>query len=141
MADARINNHAGFIWSVADLLRGDYKQSDYGKVIPPLVVLRRLDPADRLASLKYRSAIEDYLAAEVLPYVADAWVGHANTNIVDFVVDFADDADSRFDAYFGLKQALDQRLGRPVDLVSADALSKPHFAASVERNSEELYAA
>ena len=33
----------GFIWSVADLLRGDYKQSEYGKVILPLVVLRRLD--------------------------------------------------------------------------------------------------
>ncbi len=42
-ATERINNHAGFIWSVADLLRGDYKQSDYGKVILPLTVLRRLD--------------------------------------------------------------------------------------------------
>jgi type I restriction enzyme M protein len=38
-----IRNHAGFIWSVADLLRGDYKQSEYGRVILPLVVLRRLD--------------------------------------------------------------------------------------------------
>ncbi|MEH0634334.1 class I SAM-dependent DNA methyltransferase [Streptomyces bottropensis] len=33
-------NHA---WSVADLLRGDYKQSDYGKVILPFTVLRRLE--------------------------------------------------------------------------------------------------
>ncbi|WP_276252805.1 type I restriction-modification system subunit M [Halomontanus rarus] len=32
-----------FIWSVADLLRGDYKQSEYQKVILPLTVLRRLD--------------------------------------------------------------------------------------------------
>ena len=32
-----------FIWSVADLLRGDYKQSEYGKVILPLTVIRRLD--------------------------------------------------------------------------------------------------
>ena len=32
-----------FIWSIAELLRGDYKQSEYGKVILPLVVLRRLD--------------------------------------------------------------------------------------------------
>ena len=40
---SRINNHAAFIWSVADLLRGDYKQSEYGKVIMPLTVLRRLD--------------------------------------------------------------------------------------------------
>jgi type I restriction enzyme M protein len=55
-----INNHAGLIWSIADLLRGDYKQSEYQKVILPLVVLRRLDcvlePSkkqvlDRLAAL------------------------------------------------------------------------------------------
>jgi len=34
---------SAFIWSVAELLRGDYKQSDYGKVILPFTVLRRLD--------------------------------------------------------------------------------------------------
>ncbi|MFM1999036.1 MAG: hypothetical protein RL204_983, partial [Bacteroidota bacterium] len=34
---------ANFIWSVADLLRGDYKQAEYGKVILPLTILRRLD--------------------------------------------------------------------------------------------------
>ena len=38
-----IRNHASFIWSVADLLRGDYKRSDYGKVVLPLTVIRRLD--------------------------------------------------------------------------------------------------
>ncbi len=32
-----------FIWSVADLLRGDYKAHEYGQVILPLTVLRRLD--------------------------------------------------------------------------------------------------
>src|SRR5690606_22532742 len=34
---------ADLIWKVADLLRGDYKQSEYGKVILPLTVIRRLD--------------------------------------------------------------------------------------------------
>ena len=34
---------SAFLWSVADLLRGDYKQSEYGKVILPFTVLRRLD--------------------------------------------------------------------------------------------------
>lgn len=38
-----IKETANFIWGIADLLRGDYKQSDYGKVILPLTVLRRLD--------------------------------------------------------------------------------------------------
>lgn len=32
-----------FIWSIADLLRGDFKQSDNGKVILPFTVLRRID--------------------------------------------------------------------------------------------------
>jgi type I restriction enzyme M protein len=43
MSNESIRNHAAFIWSVADLLRGDYKQSEYGKVILPLTVIRRLD--------------------------------------------------------------------------------------------------
>jgi type I restriction enzyme M protein len=34
---------SAFIWSVADLLRGDYKPHEYGKVILPFTVLRRLD--------------------------------------------------------------------------------------------------
>ncbi|MDE0368566.1 MAG: class I SAM-dependent DNA methyltransferase [bacterium] len=43
MSDETINNHEAFVWSVADLLRGVYKQSEYGRVILPLTVLRRLD--------------------------------------------------------------------------------------------------
>jgi type I restriction enzyme M protein len=39
----KLKNHAAFIWSVADLLRGRHKPSEYGKVILPLTVLRRLD--------------------------------------------------------------------------------------------------
>lgn len=34
---------SGLIWKVADLLRGDYRQSEYGKVILPFTVLRRMD--------------------------------------------------------------------------------------------------
>ena len=50
---------SAFIWSVADLLRGDYKQSDYGKVILPFTVLRRLDcvlEATKPAVLKEKEA-------------------------------------------------------------------------------------
>jgi type I restriction enzyme M protein len=52
---------SAFIWSVADLLRGDYKPADYGKVILPFTVLRRLDcvleptKAAVLAEAKLRS--------------------------------------------------------------------------------------
>ena len=38
-------NNAAFIWSIANLLRGTYKPADYGKVILPFTVLRRLDSA------------------------------------------------------------------------------------------------
>lgn len=34
---------ASFIWGIADYLRGDYKQAEYGKVILPFTILRRLD--------------------------------------------------------------------------------------------------
>ena len=34
---------AAFIWSVADLLRGDFKQSQYGRIIIPFTLLRRLE--------------------------------------------------------------------------------------------------
>ena len=40
---ADIQNLGGFVWSIAEILRGDFKQSEYGKVILPFVVLRRLD--------------------------------------------------------------------------------------------------
>jgi type I restriction enzyme M protein len=52
---------SAFIWSVADLLRGDYKPADYGSVILPFTVLRRLDcvlegtKADVLAEYELRS--------------------------------------------------------------------------------------
>ena len=42
-ARADFGEHIGFIWSIAELLRGDYKQSEYGKVVLPFTVLRRLD--------------------------------------------------------------------------------------------------
>ena len=57
-------NHAAFIWSVADLLRGDYKQSEYGKVILPLTVLRRLDcvlePTKAKVLARYEKLKGDY---------------------------------------------------------------------------------
>lgn len=42
-ASAEIKNLSGFVWSIAEILRGDFKQSEYGKVVLPFVVLRRLD--------------------------------------------------------------------------------------------------
>ncbi|MGV3615742.1 MAG: type I restriction-modification system subunit M [Fimbriimonas sp.] len=60
MADTNLSS---LLWSVADLLRGDYKQADYGKVILPFTVLRRLDcvlestKADVLAEKELREKL------------------------------------------------------------------------------------
>jgi type I restriction enzyme M protein len=53
---------SGLIWSVANLLRGDYKQSEYGRVILPLTVLRRLDcvlePTREAVLDRYRQLVD-----------------------------------------------------------------------------------
>lgn len=40
---SNVQSLANFAWSIAELLRGDFKRSEYGKVVLPFVVLRRLD--------------------------------------------------------------------------------------------------
>ncbi len=64
------------------------------------------------------------------------------TSDVDFLVEIEPPAGtSRFDAYFGLKEAMEALLGRPVDLVAPSALANPYFAEAVARTCEPLYAA
>lgn len=60
---------------------------------------------------------------------------------IDFIVDFAPQASDLFDAYFGLKEDLEQFLGREVDLVMERSLTNPYFAGSALSSAEELYAA
>ncbi|MEU3456872.1 class I SAM-dependent DNA methyltransferase [Micromonospora sp. NPDC006766] len=72
-------NHA---WSVADLLRGDYKQSDYGKVILPFTVLRRLEcvlepTRDKVLAEYNRRKDQNLDLARFLPRVA----GHRFYNL------------------------------------------------------------
>ncbi|MGW1313376.1 type I restriction-modification system subunit M [Streptomyces californicus] len=57
-------NHA---WSVADLLRGDYKQSDYGKVILPFTVLRRLECVLEPTREKFAEEYAKYEGEDVKP--------------------------------------------------------------------------
>ncbi|MCD4654500.1 type I restriction-modification system subunit M [bacterium] len=47
---------AAYIWSLADLLRGDFKQSQYGRIILPFTILRRLECV--LESTKPRVLVE-----------------------------------------------------------------------------------
>jgi uncharacterized protein len=61
---------------------------------------------------------------------------------VDFVVEFdllrvAD----YFDAYFSLKEGLEQIVGRPVDLVVRSAVENPHFLQRLAETEVPVYAA
>ncbi len=43
MSNNNFSSTAAFLWSVADLLRGDFRQSQYGRIILPFTLLRRLE--------------------------------------------------------------------------------------------------
>jgi uncharacterized protein len=60
---------------------------------------------------------------------------------LDFLVEFGPlPPGSYADAFFGLREALEQLFGRPVDLISAAAIRNPYFRESVERSKALLYA-
>jgi len=55
------NNLAAYIWTLADLLRGDFKQSQYGRIILPFTLLRRLEcvlESSKAAVLKQAPIVE-----------------------------------------------------------------------------------
>lgn len=61
---------------------------------------------------------------------------------VDFLVEF--DVRPGFDylgTYFGLKEGLEQILGRPVDVVTSSSIRNPYFRERVMQTREPLYAA
>ena len=61
---------------------------------------------------------------------------------VDFLVEFQRGSDGLpLGDYFALKEALEELLGHPVDLVSPARLENPFFRAGVEETREHLYAA
>jgi type I restriction enzyme M protein len=49
--------------------------------LPTVPVRFEPDPADRLATIEYRTAVEDHMGSEVLPYVPDAWVDPTKTKV------------------------------------------------------------
>ena len=66
---------SSFIWSVADLLRGDYKQSEYGRVILPFTSLRDTE------NVPLGEDVKAYFKREVLPHVPDVWIDHEKTKV------------------------------------------------------------
>ena len=68
MSTDAINTNEAFIWSIAEILRGDFKQSEYQRVILPFTVLRRLDAVlepGREAFLAKADTVAGYEGAEL----------------------------------------------------------------------------
>jgi type I restriction enzyme M protein len=75
-------------WAVADLLRGDYKQSDYGKVILPFTVLRRLECVLDPTRDKVREAIERHRGKDIdLDRFLRRASGHAFYNVTTYTLE------------------------------------------------------
>ncbi len=110
---------ANFLWSVADLLRGDYKQADYGKVILPFTLLRRLDcvlestKGDVLAEVEKRKEsgvnLEPFLKRKskqpfynTSPFTLPGLLAdqkHIRPNMVSYLGEFSEDARDVFERF------------------------------------------
>lgn len=109
-----IKSLGAFVWSVAELLRGDFKQSEYGKIILPLVVLRRLDcirEESKAAVLEMAASLPEDLDDEARDTLLSGCVGRGinlynlsrltfsslkgqdakdiHTNLIDYVAKFS----------------------------------------------------
>ncbi|OEC38611.1 restriction endonuclease subunit M [Pseudomonas sp. 1D4] len=110
-------NLADFIWNVADVLRGDFRQSIYGRIILPFTLLRRLECVLEPTRDKVRSQYESMKASGVdmdliLPTTAGATfynvsqfslasVGSTSTraNLEDYVAKFSANARQVFEHF------------------------------------------
>ena len=110
---------ANLIWSVAELLRGDYRQSDYGKVILPFTLLRRLEcvlePTKEaaLAEFAKRSAegvnTDPFMRRKTgkafyntSPFTLAGLMAdpqHVRHNLVAYIGDFSEDARDVFERF------------------------------------------
>lgn len=89
---------SAFIWSVADLLRGNYKQSDYGKVILPFTLLRRVDCvlAPTKAAVLVEHKTRRSMKIDLKPFLTKkAKHGFYNTSPLDFARLLADPSNIR----------------------------------------------
>lgn len=123
-----INQHISLIWSIADELRGSYRRSEYGEVILPFTVLRRLDcllePTKEAALGKLANLspnIEAQVREEMLnktsgypfhntsPYTFQTLLNEPDqivANFNDLLHGFSSDVWELFIAYFNLPQQI-----------------------------------
>lgn len=64
----------------------------------------------------------------------------ADTSDIDFLIEFGVDSPADLNSFFGTKSALEELLGRPVDLVELASVRNPFVRADIERDRETVYA-
>ena len=69
-------NYSQFIWNVADVLRGTYKQHQYGQIILPFTVLARLDAVLEPTKQAVLEAADGYVLDTIPPAMLSARAGH-----------------------------------------------------------------
>ncbi|TOP96045.1 type I restriction-modification system subunit M [Vibrio parahaemolyticus] len=67
MTNNNFSSTAAFLWSVADLLRGDFKQSQYGRIILPFTLLRRLEC---VLEATIEQVLDKYESVKAMPFEA-----------------------------------------------------------------------
>ena len=148
MVENNFSEKVSFIWSVADLLRGDFKQSEYGRVILPLTVLRRLDcvlePTKEKVLAKAKSlpkkadeAMKDLMLCQA------AGKGMTFYNTSKFVLQPTDDGEENRRVLQGrglvvyLKTSVEQQLRRLGRDRSRPLLQTPDRRVRLEKLAEE----
>jgi type I restriction enzyme M protein len=105
----QVKKLSDFIWDIANLLRGDYRQSDYGKVILPFTVLRRLDCILEPNKQAFLSKLEKqkiiFKGKDVPDSVLRKLSGHSFYNLSKFtfksLLDDSDNIKSNLNNYIG----------------------------------------
>ncbi|MGR3610278.1 MAG: type I restriction-modification system subunit M [Sulfitobacter sp.] len=114
------NNLATYIWSLADLLRGDFKQSQYGRIILPFTLLRRLEcvlhdrkqavleEAERVSKLDFPEEVKEKMllkAAKLSFYntspmdLSRLGAGGIKDNLETYIQSFSTDAREIFEFF------------------------------------------
>ena len=122
------NNLATYIWSLADLLRGDFKQSQYGRIILPFTLLRRLEcvlhdrkqavleEAERVSNLDFPEEVKEKMllkAAKLSFYntspmdLSRLGAGGIKDNLETYIQSFSSDAREIFE-YFKFSEFISQ---------------------------------
>ena len=92
---------------------------------------------DQIADICRRYAVR---RLEVFGSAARGTDFNPETSDADFLVEFEPGIRMRpLEQYFGLVEALEQALGRPVDLVEPRAIRNPYMRASIDRAREVVY--